>query len=99
MDKRSVFKVYNILRHDVKDTPAITISRLNKALGIVQSKRYDKPYYTTMTSCTCPDSMQRGYFVCKHRLALMLRNSEETLQLRFCDEGPWDPIYKEIPHV
>lgn len=99
MDKRSIFKIYNSLRKDSKEVPTITLSRLNKALGIVMSKKYDRPYYTTMSSCTCPDAIQRGFFVCKHRLALMLKNPQETLELRFLEEGPWDPIYKEKSDV
>jgi hypothetical protein len=94
MNKSSVFHVYNILKQDTKDTPAITLARLNKALGIVMTKDYVNKYYTTMTSCTCPDSSQRGFFVCKHRLALFMQNAQETLLLRFNGEGPWDPIYK-----
>lgn len=94
MDKSSLFHMYNIFKKDSQSFSAITIQRLNKALGICMTKDYVNKYYTTMTSCTCPDSSQRGFFVCKHRLALMMQNPTDTLQLRFNDEGPWDPIYK-----
>jgi hypothetical protein len=86
--------MYNIFRQDSKTVKSINLQRVNKALGILMTKDYVNKYYTTMTSCTCPDSSQRGLFVCKHRLALMMQNATETLELRFNDMGPWDPIYK-----
>lgn len=94
MNKSSIFHIYNILKKDTKTTPSITLQRLNKALGIVMTKEYNLKYYTTMTSCTCPDSSQRGFYVCKHRLAFFMQHPTEMLELRFNDEGPWDPIYR-----
>lgn len=96
MTKKSLFTLYNILRNDSKEYTSITKSRLNKALGLAQKKDSDRPYYTTIQSCTCPDATQRSNFVCKHRLALMLLNPQETLELRFNNRGPWESIYKEI---
>ena len=99
MDKRSIFVVYNVMKKDIATTPSITRSRLNKALGLAQRKNYDRPYHTTLSSCTCPDAMQRSTIVCKHRLALMMNNPQETLKMRFIEEGPWDQIYKEVNDV
>lgn len=68
MDKRSVFKMYNRLKH----SSIVDKSRLNKALSLAMRKESpERPYYTTLQSCTCPDAAYRGQ-ICKHRLALMI---------------------------
>ncbi len=92
MNKSSLFHIYNILKNDSLAIPNITTQRLNKALGIAQKKEHERPYFTNMDSCTCPDSMQRHPIICKHRLAFMLTHPLETLHLRFTEQGPWENI-------
>jgi hypothetical protein len=65
MDKSMIFTQYNILRQQ-----GVSPARLNKALSIVQSRTETK-YFTTHSSCTCPDNSYRGV-VCKHMLALIM---------------------------
>jgi len=91
--------MYNILRAEINNVPTITPARLNKALGIAQTKKYERPYYMTIDTCTCPDSVQRTNIVCKHRLALMLQNPTTTLLLKFNEEGPWDPIHQVAEQI
>jgi hypothetical protein len=93
MNKHLIFSIYNRLRTDCGKIPTITVERLNKALGIALSSNYNRPYYTTVDTCTCPDAVKRTNIVCKHRLALMLKDPD-TLLKRFNDEGPWDTIYR-----
>lgn len=95
MNRKEIFFVYNVLKKDSKTIPTISLQRLNKALGLAQSKN-SRPYYTTIESCTCPDATQRDFYVCKHRLALMMHNSLEVLQMRFDGEGPWDQKSMEV---
>lgn len=92
MVRTTVFSLYNILKGDIPSTPTIELSRLNKALSIVQTNGYERKYFTTISGCTCPDATMRGTFVCKHRLAYMLTHPDDTLFLRFNGEGPWDRI-------
>lgn len=94
IDKRAIFKRYNLLKGDAKNYPRFELKRLRKALGLAQRKNQESKYYTTMDSCTCPDHMQRGFFVCKHRLALMLLNNGWEMS-RFMGENPWDTIVED----
>lgn len=66
MDKSSLITKYNVLR---KYFP----KRIQKALSLAQHPQ-ERPYYTTPTSCTCPDFALRGS-VCKHILALHLAST------------------------
>lgn len=80
MTKSEIFTAYNILKAAMKkqgDTKAI--ERLNKALGILQSKAYymggKNEYQPTTFDCGCKDwefryARKRGYTgPCKHMLA------------------------------
>ena len=71
MDKSKLFTVYNrakAVAHQGKLEP----KRVNRALGIAQSREYPAKYVTTINSCTCPDSQYR-HAICKHRLALAIK--------------------------
>lgn len=63
--KSELFTNYNKMRATAADRP-----RLNRALGVAQSKS-KRPYNTTATGCDCPDSVYRKV-ICKHRLGLAL---------------------------
>jgi hypothetical protein len=89
IDKRAIFKRYNMLKGDTTVYPRFEINRLNKALGLAQRKNKESRYYTTLTSCTCPDHVHRNFFVCKHRLAAMLQTDSWSMD-RFLGENPWD---------
>jgi len=88
-DKSNIFKRYNILKGDTTVYPRFEINRLRKALGLAQRRNKETKYYTTLESCTCPDHVHRNFFVCKHRLALMLLNNGWAMS-RFMGENPWD---------
>lgn len=76
-DKSVLFQTYNHLRGQGAEA-----GRLNKALGLVQSRRTqaERPYQTTATSCTCPDHLIRGV-TCKHMLAAKMAQPE----IRVCE--------------
>ena len=68
----ALMRSYQAAKKSAKSNEAITISRLNKALGLAMRKTYDRGYITTTTSCNCPDSARHPEIICEHRLALML---------------------------
>lgn len=79
--KSELFSIYNVVRAFARKNPAIIDPRrLNRALGILQSKDYytsgDRDlYHPTIESCGCKDaqywySSKRGYRgACKHSIA------------------------------
>lgn len=73
MDKKLIFQVYNQAKVAARDGK-IDMARLNRALGILQSKncaeRIEK-YQASTTSCNCPDHTKTGK-ACKHMLAAMV---------------------------
>lgn len=83
-----IFQRYNVLKEDCGKYPRFELKRLNKALGLAQKNIKDDKYHTTLTGCTCPDAMQRGYYVCKHRLALMLTEGGWAID-KFEETGAW----------
>lgn len=73
MDHKGLFRVYNILKVSSKVDP----TRLSKALSMAQRKEQEPKYYTSLSSCTCPDQSHRSQIVCKHRLAYMMSHPNE----------------------
>lgn len=71
MTKSEVFTQYNKANGAVKNGK-LEQGRVNRALGIVQTKAEDIRYTTTIGTCTCPDSIYRPTQTCKHRVALMI---------------------------
>lgn len=79
--KSEIFTVYNRMRAIARkmDSPAKALQRLNKALGILQSKNYyqaeKETYNPTAHTCKCKDwefrfAHKRAYTgACKHMLA------------------------------
>ena len=76
INKSALFTMFNKARAAMKDHPEITASRLNKALGHLQSGEAQKDwqrYQTKRNTCLCPDHSSRGSkVICHHRLTLML---------------------------
>lgn len=66
MDKRRIFRNYNAAR-----ALGVDRGRLNKALGLAQTKAPARRYFTTTDDCTCPDRKYRGG-LCKHIIARAL---------------------------
>ncbi len=71
VSKSVIWSNYNAARQLVRDG-LLDAGRLNRALGVAQS-RQERTYHTTSTRCDCPDSTYRPGFVCKHRIALVLK--------------------------
>lgn len=80
--KSEIFKAYNAVKKEIKAksaNPDKAIARLNKALGILQSKSYytgeRSEYQPTISGCGCKDweyrfAAKRGYTgACKHMIA------------------------------
>jgi hypothetical protein len=63
-ERSKIFEAYNAAKH----TPGLEAGRVNRALGVAQSKE-PRPYHTNANSCDCPDSQYRPGQVCKHRIA------------------------------
>ncbi len=87
--KSELFTTYNKARAAARKTGDLkTIDRLNKALGILQSKNYYTGeralYIPTLTGCGCKDweyrhSAKRAYAgPCKHMLAEVLATAIEA---------------------
>ena len=72
LDKSSLFINYNAARTLVRDG-LLDSGRLNRALGLAQTKHPVLAYRTTSLGCTCPDAQYRPNLVCKHRLSLFLQ--------------------------
>lgn len=66
IDRAGIFRAYNAMRALPVDR-----GRLNRALGVVQSKE-PRPYHYTIDHCDCPDAYYRPWEKCKHRLAALL---------------------------
>lgn len=83
--KSGIFSIYNKARALARRSPdLVDVARLNKALGILQSKGYfaDKDYTCTRQYCTCPDHKYRRPN-CEHMLADWLLG----LIFRYCQTG------------
>jgi len=72
MDKHTLFKIYNKARKAAREGK-LDIKRLNRALGILQSKNYTKSYVTTIRACSCPDWCNHPGQPCKHMIAEMIK--------------------------
>jgi hypothetical protein len=64
--KSRLFKNYNAAR-----SLGLDRGRLNKALGIAQSKAAPR-YGATADFCRCRDAKYRPWVICKHRIAAAL---------------------------
>ena len=72
MTPSEVFSTYNRIRARMRHA-RIDTARLNRALGIVQTKVYEWKYVTTQQSCDCADMRyRRPVGGCKHVLAEQL---------------------------
>ena len=71
-DKSSLFINYNAARTLVR-VGLLDAGRLNRALGLAQTKAPAVTYRTTSYACSCPDAQYRPMVVCKHRLSLFLQ--------------------------
>ena len=73
MDKSKLFTVYNRAR-GAAHQGTLDAGRVNRALGIAQSKVYRgrESYVTTLAQCTCPDHQYR-HVICKHMIAKMIK--------------------------
>lgn len=80
MNISRVFSAYNYIR---AKAPQSYKPRINRALGVAQLKT-ERPYQTTLTTCTCPDFYYRGV-ICKHiiakHLALGMENAQKLLEM------------------
>lgn len=65
-DKARIFRNYNAAR-----ALGLDRGRLNKALGLAQSKSAPK-YITSPDFCSCADAKYRPGAICKHRIAAAL---------------------------
>jgi hypothetical protein len=75
--RSTIWSNYNTARGLVRDG-ILDAGRLNRALGIAQSKErtHLSEYHTTTNRCECPDSkFSRGH-VCKGRIALVLLSED-----------------------
>lgn len=82
VNRSLLFTVFNKVRAIARRNPSLyDEKRVNKALGILQSKDYyaDKDYFTTTKSCTCPDHMIRQVN-CKHIIAAQMKAEIDRLQ-------------------
>lgn len=70
MTKSELFSMYNKARAAAKHGK-LEAGRVNRALGILQTKDYISKYHTTIKSCDCEDH-KRHQVPCKHMVALMI---------------------------
>lgn len=71
MTKSELFRMYNKARSAARQGK-LDESRVNSALSVLQSKNQPE-YFTTITSCTCPDRKFHPRQACKHMIAEMIR--------------------------
>ena len=65
--------------------------RLDRALELALSADSLKKYDTTWGTCLCPDAGYRGItWICKHRLAYMMRRRERLAIVLYLDEPLYD---------
>lgn len=102
LTKSTIFANYNAARALVRDG-ALDAGRLNRALGIAQSKerKHIAKYHTTSYGCECPDRQYNRWHVCKGMLALVLMTEEErTNTMTTTDETPMtvcDYCNRDVP--
>lgn len=68
-DRSTLFTNFNAARSMARRGD-LDMGRLNKALGLAQSKE-ERPYHATAHGCQCKDRAYRGV-ICKHMLAVAL---------------------------
>lgn len=71
MTKSEIFTQYNKARAAAKQGK-LEIGRVNRALGIAQSKSHEQKYQTTIKACTCKDHELHPEVACKHMVAKMI---------------------------
>ncbi len=70
MTKSEIFSMYNKARAAARKGK-LEAKRVNRALGILQTKQHDQKYNTTINSCNCEDH-KRHAVPCKHMVAKMI---------------------------
>jgi hypothetical protein len=78
MDKSTAFRIYNRARAAAR-RGQLDEARVNRAFGLMQTKRRTTEYRTSIRACDCPDSVYNGT-ICKHRIALMMERRAENLR-------------------
>lgn len=86
LTRAAIFHAYNLARHAARSNKRIEMKRLNRALGLLLSGKWEEKvqeYHTEPGKCYCMDSYREGVW-CKHRLALMLKYRAEHPLSREC---------------
>lgn len=78
MTKSELFTQYNKARAAAKHGK-LDVARVNRALGIAQSKNRENKYQTTIKSCTCKDHELHPAVACKHMVAKMIEVKVERM--------------------
>lgn len=79
--KSAIFSVYNKAVVASKTNPELETNRVHRGMGLAMSKALigkNRPYNTTIKTCNCPDN-KRTFFICKHRVAVMIETRANEL--------------------
>lgn len=71
MTKSEIFTQYNKARAAARQGK-LDPKRVNRALGIAQTKAPEQKYVTTIKTCNCIDHQQHPSVACKHMIARMI---------------------------
>lgn len=71
MTKSEIFTQYNKARAAARQGK-LDPKRVNRALGIAQTKAPEQKYITSIKSCNCVDHQQHPSVACKHMIARMI---------------------------
>ena len=95
MTKNELFSIYNQARVAARNGK-ISLLRINRALGILQSRDGGKAkfteYHTTTHYCRCMDNSKNPSGICKHRLAKMM-------ELRVREKAPKSFIHEQTTRI
>jgi hypothetical protein len=95
MTKSEIFTQYNKARaaaHQGKLDP----KRVNRALGIAQTKATEQKYITSIKSCTCEDH-KRNSTPCKHMIAKMIEVKIDRANIR--EKLVAEPVEPKVIYV
>jgi hypothetical protein len=94
MTKSELFTQYNKAKAAAKQGK-LDAKRVDRALGIAQSKNYPHSYQTTIKSCNCVDHRRNPNIVCKHMVKKMM---EVRIDQSHVQPAPVQPkvIYVEL---
>jgi hypothetical protein len=103
MTKSEIFTQYNKARAAARQGK-LDPKRVNRALGIAQTKATEQKYITSIKSCTCEDH-KRNSTPCKHMIARMIEVKVERTHVQptvepkviYCEFeyatiSPWDIV-------